>query len=202
MSKLGSFIKSIFSNEKEYNDAEALKRIYEIAIETRNLEINQLLQRNNFFMIFQGVFFAGTIQSSHSLTFLSSILSLAGIVISWYQTKMASGAKFWQEYWEEELSKIEKSLIEELTKNHPNRNTFPQLFQNNTKKQIAQVKNRIKNKRTCLSIHHRLILKKYSVSSTPISIGITFTATWFIVFLFFLNKNFCLLERIEKLLSA
>ncbi|WP_156919886.1 RipA family octameric membrane protein [Comamonas composti] len=191
-----SFIKKILSNKQEYNDAEALKRIYEIAIETRNLEINQLLQRNNFFMIFQGVFFAGTIQSSHHYIFLSLILSAAGIAISWYQTKMASGAKFWQEYWEEELTKIEASLLEELEKNHPNRKKFPRLFHKDLQQQLEQVKNRISNKKTCLSIHYSLILKKYSVSSTPISLGITFTISWIMIFLFFLNKNFNFIEKI------
>lgn len=31
-----------------------LKKIYYIAVKTRNFEISQLVQRNNFFMIFQG----------------------------------------------------------------------------------------------------------------------------------------------------
>ncbi len=31
-----------------------LKAVYKLAIETRNFEIHQLINRNNFFMLFQG----------------------------------------------------------------------------------------------------------------------------------------------------
>ncbi len=54
----------------------------------REFEITQLAQRNNFFMIFQGVLLAGVIQSAHSIpavSFLGLYRRLFHFVISsWY----------------------------------------------------------------------------------------------------------------------
>ncbi|MHC1910589.1 RipA family octameric membrane protein [Klebsiella pneumoniae] len=45
--------------QNENGDLRAVKRLYELTIRIRDFEITQLSQRNNFFMIFQGVLFAG-----------------------------------------------------------------------------------------------------------------------------------------------
>jgi len=44
----------------------------------REFEITQLAQRNNFFMIFQGVMLAGVIQSSHAIPVVSFLVCVAG----------------------------------------------------------------------------------------------------------------------------
>lgn len=98
----------------ENPDSGAMKRLFQIALETRNFEISQLVQRNNFFMIFQGVLLAGMVQSSHSKPVVSFLVCVAGLMVSVYQVKMAAGAKFWQEYWEAALHKVEKDLIDHL----------------------------------------------------------------------------------------
>ena len=96
---------------KELNEQERrLKRIYEVAIETRNFEISQLVHRNNFFMIFQGVLIACIINSNNTVPVVHTIICIVGIGISFYQMQAASGAKFWQEYWEIEVNKSEKRL--------------------------------------------------------------------------------------------
>ncbi|HHW53149.1 MAG TPA: hypothetical protein GXX13_08215 [Acinetobacter towneri] len=87
-----------------------LKKIYYIAVKTRNFEISQLVQRNNFFMIFQGVLLASIIYSSNTVPFIHFIISISGFYIALQQTKAAAGAKFWQEYWETEVIKAEKEL--------------------------------------------------------------------------------------------
>lgn len=87
-----------------------LKKIYEIAVKTRNFEITQLVQRNNFFMIFQGVLIACIINSNNTVPVIHTIICFVGIIISFYQMQAASGAKFWQEYWETEVNKAERSL--------------------------------------------------------------------------------------------
>ena len=96
---------------KEFSEQERrLKRIYEVAIETRNFEITQLVHRNNFFMIFQGVLIACIINSNNTVPLIHTLICFVGIGISFYQMQAASGAKFWQEYWEIEVNKSEKKL--------------------------------------------------------------------------------------------
>ena len=73
-------------------DFEALSQLYKLCIETRNFEITQLINRNNFFMIFQGVLLAGTMQSSGSIAIVSFLVCLCGLLISLLQTGMACGA--------------------------------------------------------------------------------------------------------------
>ncbi|UIM98636.1 hypothetical protein [Yersinia ruckeri] len=48
-------------NEEIYKSSNlhAIKKLYELTIRVRDFEITQLSQRNNFFMLFQGVLFAG-----------------------------------------------------------------------------------------------------------------------------------------------
>ncbi|WP_226067576.1 hypothetical protein [Dickeya zeae] len=93
------------------NDIDAMKSIFKITLATRDFEITQLVQRNNFFMIFQGVLFAGVMQSSHSKPLVSFLVCVVGLTVSLFQVGMASGAKFWQEYWEEVLKEVENKLL-------------------------------------------------------------------------------------------
>lgn len=73
---------------------ESLKAVYKVCIETRNFEINQLIQRNNFFMLFQGVLLAAALQNQGSKPVVELIICLTGIFVSIYQLQMASGAKY------------------------------------------------------------------------------------------------------------
>lgn len=90
---------------------------FELAIRQRELEIGQLTQRNNFFMIFQGVLFSGLIQSQGMaapiLTFAACVV---GFAVSIFQFRMACGAKYWQIRWEQAAKKMEIYLFEELDK--------------------------------------------------------------------------------------
>ena len=65
---------SIFKNKKNNAEIElheeeikSIKAVYEIAIQTRNFEIQQLINRNNFFMIFQGVLLAAVVGNQLNL---------------------------------------------------------------------------------------------------------------------------------------
>src|SRR4051812_3139109 len=100
--------------------AAALKKIenFDIAMRMRDFEIGQLTTRNNFFMIFQGVLFAGLVQSTHSKPIVSVLVCVVGLLVSVFQIGMASGAKFWQEYWEAMLTQYEQDA----------RQTPPELF--------------------------------------------------------------------------
>lgn len=99
--------------DKDIADTEdRLKKIYYIAVKTRNFEIGQLVQRNNFFMIFQGVLLASMITSKETVPFVQSVVSATGFYIAYLQTQVAAGAKFWQEYWEDEVYEAENNLKE------------------------------------------------------------------------------------------
>ena len=87
-----------------------LKAVYKLAIETRNFEIHQLINRNNFFMLFQGVLLAAVFNNQASKPFVEFVICFAGIFISWHQIGVAAGAKYWQEWWELKTSEIEERL--------------------------------------------------------------------------------------------
>lgn len=80
--------------EAEKEKLDAAKRVYERCIEIRNFEIGQLTNRNNFLMIFQGVLFAGLVQSVGTFPVVSFMACITGGLVSWYQTKIAAGAKY------------------------------------------------------------------------------------------------------------
>lgn len=105
-----SILQNRFQSKELSEQERRLKRIYEVAIETRNFEITQLVHRNNFFMIFQGVLIACIINSNNTVPLIHTVICFVGIGISFYQMQAASGAKFWQEYWEIEVNKSEKKL--------------------------------------------------------------------------------------------
>lgn len=157
-------------------DIAALKRLFEITLETRNFEINQLVQRNNFFMIFQGVLLAGLIQSSHLKPVVSFLVCLAGLIISIFQIQMASGAKFWQEYWEAALHSIEKELIRHLATPEAGRYKLFHLFHDEEHLYRDMVKKRLNGKG--FGITRNLVMKQYSVSRAPIYVAITFSIIW------------------------
>lgn len=132
----------------------------DIALKMREFEITQLVQRNNFFMIFQGVMLAGVIQSAHGKPVVSFLVCVAGFFMSLLQVGMASGAKYWQEYWEAELSKCR-----------------PDLFHEDDCKYDSTVKRRL-TKRGIDCFIERLIMCRYSVSRIPIWVGLTFWVIW------------------------
>ncbi|WP_119026076.1 hypothetical protein [Acinetobacter soli] len=100
-----------FEKSKDEEHLSRLKSVYEITIATRNLEIGQLVQRNNFFMIFQGVLFACLIYSSNTVPYVHLILCSVGFYVAYSQTAVAAGAKYWQEFWEKKLETIEQHLL-------------------------------------------------------------------------------------------
>ncbi|TCP95194.1 hypothetical protein EDC44_11025 [Cricetibacter osteomyelitidis] len=156
-----------------------LEKLYERCIQNRNLEIEQLVQRNNFFILFQGILFTSisTIATSgKSIPVLLMILILVGIIMSWFQWKGAAGAKFWQEYWEARLFKIEQELNECLS--------LKILFNEKEPKQIVSL-HLEQSKKSWLT--KKLILSYGSVSSIPIYIGLVCLYIWIFLFGFFLS---------------
>lgn len=160
------------NNKQEPTELESIKSVYGICIETRNFEINQLIQRNNFFMLFQGVLLAAALQNQTSKPFVEFVICLAGVLVSLYQMQMASGAKFWQEWWETRLEHYEKELGEKMKSQR-----FYELFTTTEQATFEAVsKNISKSKKS--SITNCLILKNFSVGRTPIKVSIVLLLTW------------------------
>lgn len=84
----------------------------ELDLRLREFEISQLTQRNNFFMIFQGVLIAGLVQSQGTAAPLITFsMSLLGVATSVLQIGMAGGAKYWQSRWEASTRSSEIALV-------------------------------------------------------------------------------------------
>ena len=84
----------------------------ELDLRLREFEITQLTQRNNFFMIFQGVMIAGLVQSQGTAAPLITFsMSLLGIATSVFQIGMAGGAKYWQSRWEASTRSSEIAIV-------------------------------------------------------------------------------------------
>lgn len=102
------------------NDDERRKEIgelYKLTMEGRNFEIEQLMQRNNFFMVFQGVLLAGFLQAQTKAPPLVTLAAcFIGICCSWQQRNMAAGAKFWQSRWEYAASSAEREFLDLIQK--------------------------------------------------------------------------------------
>lgn len=173
------------------DDIESTKRIYEQVLEIRNFEIRELVQRNNFFMIFQGVLLASALQSNHSNTYYSLIIFIAGAGISYLQMRVAAGAKYWQENWEMRLKETEKQLLNllenenkqlqlEFPEENNKRNHFYSLFQGVTEDENKKISDRLDKKH---SFSNWLIMKKPSVSRMPIFVSLWLLIIWSILFL-------------------
>lgn len=173
-------------NTKSDPKVSELKAVYKLAIQTRNFEIQQLINRNNFFMLFQGVLLAAVFSNQAPKPIVEFIICLSGIFISGHQIKVAAGAKYWQEWWELKTSEIEDEL-----KNTIGKDGFIPLFSLNkedekdTKVFKEKVDNKIdKPESKFLEIDFNEIIKrKYSVSRVPIYTGFVLMLTWLALFL-------------------
>lgn len=83
---------------------------YNIAFQTRNLEINLFWQRSNYFLVLNTAIVTGIALKLGSSDPLVAIFIAFGIFVSclWYRVNL--GSKFWQSRWEQKLSDIERDL--------------------------------------------------------------------------------------------
>jgi hypothetical protein len=179
------------------DDLSAWKSIYQLSIELRNFEISQLVQRNNFFMIFQGVLLAGICQSAGQIPIVSLVICVVGALVALLQAGMAAGAKYWQEHWELNTTISENAMVE-LLKRHRvlryitsrqkisidkgienrllSRQAFVTLFGEDSNKN--EILANLKNSRPKAVILNRLIMMKFSTSRIPIYVGLVLAAGW------------------------
>src|SRR5690606_39380856 len=69
-------------------------------------------------MLFQGVLLASVMQAENSRPFVELVVCVTGFLVSIYQIQMASGAKFWQEWWESRTEHFENLLCDKLKTEH------------------------------------------------------------------------------------
>lgn len=174
-----------------------LDAIYGRVLELRNFEIQNLNTRNTFISAANIGLFAFTVEHAEA----SCLLAILGFMVSFLQTQMAAGAKYWQEVWEHKLSDTERKLYQiyiEENKLNPDPDPFIHLFtpenmidyENNEiidskfyEQQNREVHEIMKRKLQTNSLIDKFILKKYSVSRTPIYLGIIMMFFWGFLFL-------------------
>lgn len=163
------------TTEKDENlELNSLKSVYEISIQARDFEISQLIQRNNFFMLFQGVLLASVMQAENSRPFVELVVCVTGFLVSIYQIQMASGAKFWQEWWESRTEHFENLLCDKLKTEHY---TPHQLFSLPSQVAKIEVAKKLSEGNNRL-ITNPLILSSFSVGRAPIKVGIVLAIAW------------------------
>ena len=180
-------------NEEIYKSSNlhAIKRLYELTIRVRDFEITQLSQRNNFFMLFQGVLFAGlaTLLQNSSGKDYAALICFIGFFVSMFQIGISSGAKYWQEFWEESVRKTEIELIREMKSIRPDsklhREKVYKLFSIEMSEVERSVKKRLRRSNANWLIK-KLILAKFSVSRIPIWAGVFFFVVWLSLLIWFL----------------
>lgn len=188
-------LKNYFDDKKLKNEIDELKSVYKLSIETRNFEISNLIHRNNFFMLFQGVLLAAVFSNQASKPFVESTICFMWIFISWHQIKVAAGAKYWQEWWEVRTSDIELTLKRKMEKLTGSNESFISLFDFSETKSKSDTEKKVITKtykkplytskapELFESISKTLISGRYSVSRVPISSGIILLITWLVLFL-------------------
>jgi hypothetical protein len=157
----------------------ALSDLYEIAIRARDFEVSQLVQRNNFFMIFQGVLLVGLAQASSSASakpIVGFMLCVAGLLMSIFQTGMAAGAKFWQERWEHAVETAEKELLDAIELTDKQRVETYYLFASGDEFMQEVVRERTKR-----SPLRWLINARFSPSRMPIYAALSLGAIWLVL---------------------
>ena len=178
-----------------------LDAIYGRVLEVRNFEIQNLNTRNTFISAANIGFFAFAAKQTEA----SYLLIIFGFVVSFLQTQMAAGAKYWQEVWEHKLSDTERKLYQiyiDENKSNPTPDPFIHLFTpenmdgyaNNEvindefyERQRHEIREIMREKLQTNSLFNKflnkIIFKKYSVSRTPIYLGVVMMVFWSFLFL-------------------
>lgn len=173
---------SIQTQEQIESELKSRDYLYKQCIDIRNFEIGNLVNRNNFFMIFQGVLMAGFLQASAAAPkpIVMLVVSVFGFVISIFQTGMSSGAKFWQTAWEFRLSETEIMLRNTTNKIDPKKD-FYDLFSEDIQEIETKVRGRLEEE-GCFSA---LFVRRFSVSKIPIYCGILLMLVWAVLGCFY-----------------
>jgi hypothetical protein len=178
-----------------------LDTIYGRVLGLRNFEIQNLNTRNSFISAANIGLFAFAARQTDT----SWLLALLGIFVSGLQIQMAAGAKYWQEVWEHKLADMERKLYQVYTDEnklnsspshkfdpfvhlftpekmdgYTNNETINSEFYERQEDEIYKI---MKGKLQADCWVNSIILKKYSVSRTPIYLGMVMAGFWVLLLL-------------------
>ena len=173
------------SDASDGGEIERFGKILDRAIETRNFEIQQLSNRNNFALVVQGILFAALFKSGFNTHGLEVVfLTSLGIMFSIVQIQMATGAKFWQIRWEIAASKAEERYVAAL-KSSDRIKLFSESTDEVMKLVHEDLKRRVERRspgRWRVSsfdvFEDWLICRKFSPSRAPIRIALVLFVVW------------------------
>ena len=154
------------------------KEMYNIARDTRNMEISLFWQRSNYFLVLNTAIAIGFFSLKSSDYDL--ILGLFGCLVSILWVCINLGSKFWQSRWEQRLSLLERELGENINLFSADRKTV----EDDVRESFAFSKYRWIDK-----ILNRLILAKPSVSRIMIWLSIIFVLLWFMLVIFTISNK-------------
>ncbi|MNG73616.1 hypothetical protein D3C76_471140 [compost metagenome] len=175
-------------NDSVLNEArQSAGEVYEICIRARDFEISQLSSRNNFLMVFQGVLFAGLLQSQGQYPILSFLTCVCGVAVSVFQTGMAAGAKYWQEYWQAQVVVAEERLLAAIAASNFSREKH-KLFTASAQEARSIVEQRLINGKAGW-VTREIILLKFSVSRIPIYLSFSLIVIWLVLLICTLNVS-------------
>ncbi len=146
-------------------------KLYEIAIETRNLEIGLFWQRSNYFLVLNTAVAVGFFSVSQFEYQIA--LSVFGFIVSFLWFRANLGSKYWQSRWEHRVSKLEKEIDPKI-----------EMFSATKEVTDADVKASLLNHKKVkkLNIYDRWVLTKPSVSKTMSTLAALFICLWLAVF--------------------
>lgn len=141
-----------------------LQKLYQIAIETRNLEINLFWQRSNYFLVLNTAIAVGFFSLKDSV--YQGVLSLFGILVSFLWFRVNLGSKYWQSRWEFRAAYLESALSDNIN-----------LFAATRTVTDQDVWGSIGRKENP-NLYDRAILSKPSVSKAMTLLSIIFILLW------------------------
>ena len=143
------------------------EKIYQIAIDTRNFEIQLFWQRSNYFLVLNTAIAVGLFSVKEPV--YAVILGAFGVVTSFLWFRVNLGSKYWQSRWEHRASTIEKQLganVELFSATKPVLDQDVRLSLINNK-ESAQ-----------LSLYGYGVMSKPSVSKAMAMLSISFIGLW------------------------
>ncbi len=137
-------------------------------------------------MVFQGVLLAYVLASPNNKPYVEFIICCCGVAVSWFQLNMSAGSKYWQEYWEKKVDRIEDKLNKHSSLE---KDEFIRLFKHGDEEFHKQLQNDISQDSSYGGFLKYIVLKKHSVSRQPIYTALALLIVWGLLCLQTINWN-------------
>lgn len=144
-----------------------------IAMQNREFELSSFWQRSNYFLALVAALAVGVFTADD--TFLQAIISIFAAVVSvlWFSTNL--GSRYWQEFWEQEVTDLSKDLgIRSFAK--------PQSEINDQMRRNVKLTGLFFDKK----VYDYLMLYKPSVTTNMIRLSALFIIFWIFAAVYFI----------------